>query len=481
MPRCIVLSVLLLTASPTGNLVAEEGWLPLFDGASLAGWRVAGNPRSFRVEEGAIVAGGARGHLYHVGPDEDARFTNFEFTAEVMTEAGAESGVFFHTRFQERRRPGAGYEVQIDNSRPGPGERGGYRRTGSLYGIRDQYRSIVGDGEWFTVHLSVLGKRIRVRVNGVLLVDYTEPDEPLRLARYRQRRLTEGTFALKGRNSAGKTTFRNLRVRPLAAEEESSPQVAGATDATQRRLDRLYQQGFPLIDLHAHLKGGLTVEDLLAHARRTGINYGVAPNCGVGFPITDDAGIHEFIADMEGQPVFLGMQAEGREWVDLFSPAAVELFDYAFTDAMTFSDERGRRMRLWVAAEVHVDDAEQFMETLVDRTVTILAEEPIDVYANPTYLPAIIADRYDALWTEDRMRRVIDAAVAHGVAIEINAQLRLPKPPFIRMAKEAGARFTFGTNNGGAELGRLEYCLEMIDECGLTPADLFIPSAGGNR
>ena len=43
------------------------------------------------------------------------------------------------------------------------------------------------------------------------------------------------------------------------------------------------------------------------------------------------------------------------------------------------------------------------------------------------------------------------------------------------MAKEARVKFTFGTNNTGRTLGRLEYCLRMIEACALTPDDLWAP------
>jgi len=36
-------------------------------------------------------------------------------------------------------------------------------------------------------------------------------------------------------------------------------------------------------------------------------------------------------------------------------------------------------------------------------------------------------------------------------------------------------KFTFGTNNVDAKLGRLEYCLDMIDQCGLTGNDIYLP------
>lgn len=252
-------------------------------------------------------------------------------------------------------------------------------------------------------------------------------------------------------------------------------------DATAAELQRLKEAGFPLIDYHAHLKGGLTLEQLAEMSRKTGIRYGVALNCGQGFPTTDDAKIDAFIAATRGKAPFLAMQAEGREWVTMFSPAAVAKFDYVFTDAMTLTDHRGKRTRLWINEEVDIPDAEAFMERLVATTVRILNEEPIDIYVNPTFLPEVIAKDYEKLWTRPRMQQVVDAAVKNGVAIEINARYRLPSPAFLKMAKAKGAKFTFGTNNTDANLGRLEYCLEMVKECGLTPADMFQIKPDGKK
>jgi histidinol phosphatase-like PHP family hydrolase len=78
------------------------------------------------------------------------------------------------------------------------------------------------------------------------------------------------------------------------------------------------------------------------------------------------------------------------------------------------------------------------------------------------------------------MDRVIAALVRNRIALEINDRRRIPSAAFIKRAKAAGVKFTFGTNNGGPEdLGRLEYCLEMIRECALTPDDIWIPPAKG--
>jgi L-rhamnose mutarotase/histidinol phosphatase-like PHP family hydrolase len=252
-------------------------------------------------------------------------------------------------------------------------------------------------------------------------------------------------------------------------------------DAIDAEIARLKRAGFPMVDFHIHLKGGLTIEEAVALSRQSGIRYGVAANCGLKFPITDDRGIERYIHSLKGQPVFIGMQAEGREWPRLFSKEAIAKFDYVFSDAMTIVDHRGRRARLWVKEEVDIPDEQAFMELLVRTIENILRNEPIDIYANPTYLPEMLAKRYDQLWTPERVRRVIDAAAQSGVAIEISNRLRLPKAAFIRQAKRAGVKFTFGTNNVNHNLGRSEYGLQMIRECGLTPQDMWMPKPDGQK
>ncbi len=240
--------------------------------------------------------------------------------------------------------------------------------------------------------------------------------------------------------------------------------------------------GILLVDYHVHLKGGLTVDEAVATARRNGLKYGIAPNCGKGFPITDDAALLAYIESMKGKGVYIGMQAEGREWVSMFSPEAIAKADYVFTDGMTWTDSKGRRMRLWMPDEVFVEDKQQFMNELVETIEWILTHEPIDIYANPTFLPSVIAAEYDALWTPERMDRVIAAAVQNDVAIEINAKLRLPSETFIRRAKAATATFSCGTNNGGRnDLGNLEYSREMIAKCKLSQTDLFVPKTDGKK
>ena len=437
--------------SPAGDYPAREGWTSLFDGATLKGWKAAENPQSFTVKDGAIVASGPRAHLFYAGEFEAHDFTNFELAAEIMTNPNSNSGIYFHTAHQEKGWPAKGIEIQVNNSFPDP------IKTGGLYGLTPPAAPPAKDGAWFTLRVTVVGKRVVTSVDGAPIAAYTEPTPAPAPAGGFDRRLSRGTFALQAHDPGSTVRFRRIAVRPLAA------------------LD------FPVTDFHVHLKGGLTLAEALADAEARGLKFGIAENCGVGFPIAGDAGLDAYLARLAGAPVWKGLQAEGREWVGLVSPAMVARFDYVLTDCMTLTDDEGRRMRLWIDDEVHIGDPGKFMDLLVARTAGILEREPIDIYANATFLPRALAHRYDELWTPARMDRVIAAAVATGVAIEINARFRVPSIAFIARAKKAGAKFSFGTNNDGKDLGNLEYSLYAAKAVGLAKDDMFAPASEGKK
>ncbi len=232
----------------------------------------------------------------------------------------------------------------------------------------------------------------------------------------------------------------------------------------------------PITDLHVHLKGKLTIEDAAKKSREENIQYGIAVNCGIGFPVHNDSQIDSVLATFKGYPQFyLAMQAEGREWVNTFSTESRNKFDYVFTDCMTFTDEKGRRNRIWMNNETWIDDEQQFMDYMVNTLVKILETEPINIYVNATFLPEQMADRYDQFWTEERMDKVIKAAKANNIAIEINNRYKIPSATFIKRAKDGGVKFTVGTNNADENFSGAEYALQMVDECNLTAQDFWLP------
>ena len=201
-------STMLMAADPPP--ADKEGFISLFDGKSLDGWRINEHPESARVEDGAIVIGGGpTAHLFYDGPVEDHDFKNFELKLEVNTKPGANSGVYFHTKFQDTGWPSAGYECQVNNSQSD------WRRTGSLYSIEDVRETKAKDNEWFEYDIIVDGKRVVLKVNGETTVDYTEPDDVSRPEDMKGRLLSSGTFALQAHDPGSVVLYRNIRVKPL--------------------------------------------------------------------------------------------------------------------------------------------------------------------------------------------------------------------------------------------------------------------------
>lgn len=187
----------------------KKQWISLFDGRSLEGWKVGENATTFSVEDGAIVANGNVAHLFYNGPVNGHSFKNFEFKADVMTRPGSNSGIYFHTVYQQDSWPQKGYEAQVNNTQ------GDWRRTGSLYAIQDVKEVYVKDNEWFTEYIKVQGRRIIIKINDKTVVDYTEPENVQRPKGMEGRVLGSGTFALQGHDPGSKVYFKNIKVRVL--------------------------------------------------------------------------------------------------------------------------------------------------------------------------------------------------------------------------------------------------------------------------
>ena len=131
------------------------------------------------------------------------------------------------------------------------------------------------DNEWFKIHTAVRGKNIQVRLNGILVVDYVEPTPPVIPAGpERERCLDHGTFALQCHNDGSYARFRRVRVRPLP-EDAATPDTPPQVDDTFRQIIETGPAQHPHGGLPRNLKGGLTIEQLLAKSRRDGIQYGV--------------------------------------------------------------------------------------------------------------------------------------------------------------------------------------------------------------
>ncbi len=207
----ILLLAAVLTAGTSPLLAqADGGWIDLFNGRDLSGWRASENPDTFRVQDGILIVHGPRAHLFYVGDVADHDFENFEWRCEVLTRPGANSGMYFHTEWQPEGWPAKGYEIQVNNSQGDP------KRTGGIYAVQDVMNdSPVGDDEWFTQHVIVDGKRIVVKVNGEVTADYTESPDDERRPDMQGRWLSSGTFAIQGHDPGSEVHYRDCQVKVL--------------------------------------------------------------------------------------------------------------------------------------------------------------------------------------------------------------------------------------------------------------------------
>lgn len=191
----------------------ETGFVSLFDGKSLAGWKKAEeNPDAWQVKDGMLVCGGKRCHLFYDG--DLAPMKNFHFKAEVKTTAGSNAGIYFHTKFQPKGWPKYGYECQVNLTHKDP------KKTSSLYSVENvDAETLTANGlkddQWYTQEIIVKDRNIKLIVNGKTLVDYTEPADKAAFDERFERRLGKGTFALQAHDPKSVVYFRNLRVKKM--------------------------------------------------------------------------------------------------------------------------------------------------------------------------------------------------------------------------------------------------------------------------
>ena len=163
-----------------------------------------------------------------------------------------------------------------------------------------------------------------------------------------------------------------------------------------------------------------------------------------------------------------------------FSQDAVARLDYVLSDVLTLPDKTGKMIKIWTPA-FHCDDAQDFMDRFVDFHEEVMAKEPIDILAIPTFLPEVLEPDYDKLWIEKRMRKIIDAAARYHVAIEINSRDRLPQPRVPGDGQGVRRRFSFGSNAPRGRCDRGHRLRHRYRKLGLKPDRFFTPGPAGRK
>jgi len=232
---------------------------------------------------------------------------------------------------------------------------------------------------------------------------------------------------------------------------------------------------FPVADYHVHLSDQLSIEQAVKLGKERGVNIGIVEHPGPGYKINTDDDLQHYIDRLREYPVRVGLQPVYPGWSKAFSKSLLGKLDYILMDALTLPKPDGGWLAIW-QIDTMVDDAESFMTRYLEFIEQILTTEPIDIFGWPTFLPVPIARQYRELWTKPRMLRVVELARSRNIAIEINEVAHVPDEEFIRQAKQAGLKFTFGTDSRTTQAAaHLYYCYQMAQKCGLTEADMFAP------
>ena len=171
--RCLTCSALALatavavSAAAIGPAAADHHeagpWVALFDGKTLGDWQPNENKDAFSVADGCIVINGPRAHLFYMG--QENQFENFHFRAEVKTDPNSNSGIYFHTDWQDQGWPQIGYESQVNVSHGDP------VKSGSLYNTvkitADDIEKVgLSNDTWWVHEIIVRGKHVIVKLNG---------------------------------------------------------------------------------------------------------------------------------------------------------------------------------------------------------------------------------------------------------------------------------------------------------------------------
>jgi hypothetical protein len=208
------IAIALLVTLQIGFAADEAGFTSLFDGKTLSGWKlVGGHGPGYVVLDGKIVCpadGG--GNLF-----TEQEFGNFVFRFEFVLTAGANNGIGIRAPY-EGDAAYKGMEIQIldDGDQMYKGKIRPEQYHGSVYDVipaRTGYRKPLG--EWNEEEIAANGRRIKVTLNGVIILD-ADLDivkEPNVLARHPGLARPSGHIGFLGHGS--RVEFRNIRVKAL--------------------------------------------------------------------------------------------------------------------------------------------------------------------------------------------------------------------------------------------------------------------------
>ena len=222
-PLPIFVMNLVLAVTLGRTILADEGWVPLFDGKSLDGWKVNGGTASYKVEDGAIVGSTVEGSPNTFLCKGD--FKDFVLELEVKCDPRLNSGVQVRSHVygkddpdpKNRQRAGVVYGPQCEVARRETATAARFydegRRGKWLDEIKPEAKEAFDDDGWNRYRIVVQGNRYRSWINGFAASDFTDDVDKSGFIGLQVHGIARGSGPYLVR-------WRNIRIRELKPGEE---------------------------------------------------------------------------------------------------------------------------------------------------------------------------------------------------------------------------------------------------------------------
>jgi hypothetical protein len=201
---CLLLVAGLATAQQRQRQPGER-WVELFNGKDLSGWVPVGNEK-WTVEDGAIHGQGITQQYGYLRTEKE--YQSFHLFLRFKTEADGNSGVYFHTKF----KPGT---VDVSDGRQFEIDRVLGHHTCGVYGDNmgwkvwpaPEYEGLIRPNDWNDMLMKVEDNRYQCYLNGIKMVDFTDPKQGAR----------DGWIALQLHSGGeGNMRFKDIRLLDLS-------------------------------------------------------------------------------------------------------------------------------------------------------------------------------------------------------------------------------------------------------------------------
>jgi glyoxylase-like metal-dependent hydrolase (beta-lactamase superfamily II) len=392
----------------------DTGWVELINGKDFSDWKASENKETWSVTEGVYQAFGKRSHLYYEGAELKDGFKNFEIDTWVKTFKLANSGIIFHTKYQETGWA-SGFEIQVNNTHIGEGDYVEYKKQASLYGVRNLYKAFARDSGWVNMRARIENNRVQVWLNGMKTVDYVQAETP----QSGSRRLDKGTFALQGHDILSKIQYKSFRVRRLPDDARSN--ITAPTFGIWHDSLRVWQgRQFAFVDLNPNTD--MPAADLAKYVYESGVNMSLIKSPTEG----------GMLSIAQGLPLFTGIKVTVQNLKDLTNNTPTDYILGESSDAKTAK--------------------------------TLLSSGKIHVWAH----------KGKALNTKDATA-LLDIAKQNNVAIVIDNAMKTPSVEILKLAKMKGLKFSFSGLFPASQMEKSTYVFDAIRGAGLGYKDIYVP------